>query len=95
MPAERSLLRRTMISLPLPAILLAVGTIGMAWANSNSPERHPSRADDTPNISRKHDGESPGVSRHRNTRKVVEYWTPKRMRDARPAEMPVHGVIAP
>lgn len=89
MPAQRSLLSRTMISLPLPAVLLAVGTIGMAWANSNSPENHPARPD-TPTTSRTHDGHSSaGLSKPQDARKVVEFWTPKRMRDAEPAEMPV------
>lgn len=90
MPAQRSLLSRTLISLPLPATILAVGTIGMAWASSNAPRPDPTGTSSGSSTSQTTDN-TPYVTTVRSDRKVAEYWTPKRMRDARPAEMPVLG----
>lgn len=90
MPAQRSLLSRTLISLPLPATILAVGTIGMAWADSNTPGPEPAGSSGGSTTSQTTD-DTPYVTTVRSDRKVVEYWTPQRMRDAKPAEMPVMG----
>ena len=90
MPAQRSLLSRTMISLPLPATILAVGTIGMAWASSNAPGSEPAGGTSGSSTSRTTD-DGGYVSKVRTERKVVDYWTPKRMRNAEPAQMPVRG----
>lgn len=88
MPTQRTLFSRTMISLPLPAAILAVGTIGMAWASSNSPVSEP--VGDTKGSSTSRPADDSGtVTTVRSERNVGGYWTPQRMRDAEPAKMPV------
>ncbi|MGH3360396.1 MAG: hypothetical protein ACRDO7_16460 [Nocardioidaceae bacterium] len=82
-----------MISLPLPAAVIMFGTLGMAWASSNTPEVTPTRGD-TPSTSQPGRSDTFGVTRIRSGSKSDNRWTPKRMRNAQPAT-PVDGAVTP